>query len=120
VAELISILIGALAASLLLLVEHVTLWPYKCLPHYTARYVLGTAALGLGLTIWATITDRLIAAVAFWAIAGCGGATVIIAYWVRGQLAKHDREAFTAGQVAGLPIHEDADGPARRSDTRRN
>lgn len=121
--ELFPILTGCLISSALIIIEHLLFWPYKKL-NYLARYVLGTIALGLGLLVWAALTDRLIAAVAFGAIAFCGGATVIAAYWIRLQfdtsLNEADRKAFWAGQIAGLPASEEYDGSPSRSNPRSN
>lgn len=122
--ELFPILTGCLISSAILVIEHLAFWPYKRLPGYLPRYALGTGALGIGMLVWAALTERLIAAVAFGAIAGCGLIVMTTAYWIRWQLARWfkevDQNGFFAGQIAGQPLSEEHDGPISRSNPRSN
>jgi hypothetical protein len=74
---------GATLTTLLLAAEHLLLWGMRDRMHITARYTLGTAAIGAGLT-WSALRRKDYAgAAAFWTIAGCGGALVVSAHWLR-------------------------------------
>jgi hypothetical protein len=83
-----------------LLVEHLALWqePLRLKP--PASYVVGTATLGTALTWWTLRQQCPQAAVAFWGIAGMGGAVVTTAYWLRHVVRQLDDRAFQAGTVA--------------------
>jgi hypothetical protein len=82
-----------------LLLEHLALWqePLRLKP--PASYVVGTATLGTALTWWTLRQQCPQAAVAFWGIAGMGGAVVTTAYWLRHVVRQLDARAFQAGTV---------------------
>lgn len=89
----------AVSCGAMLLAEHVALWAFNKHIPPTAAYTLGTATIGLWLTAWCVIIGFAMAAVAFWVIAGVGGATVITCYWVRAVASDSDGLAFWAGSV---------------------
>ena len=76
---------GATLSSSLLILEHLLLWDVRDRLPLTARYTLGTAAIGAGVTWTSLRRNDPIAAVAFWAIAGMGGALIVSAHWMRAQ-----------------------------------
>jgi hypothetical protein len=76
---------GATLTSGLLLLEHVILWDTRDRLPLTARYTLGTAAIGAGVTWAAFRRQELLPALTFWCIAGAGGALVVTAHWLRAQ-----------------------------------
>lgn len=72
---------GAAITSALLLAEHIGLWEHRERTHLLLRYVLGTLAIGAGVSHTAhrrgeTWPD-------FWAVAITGGAVVVGAHLVR-------------------------------------
>lgn len=122
--ELFPILNACLVSSALIVIENLLLWPYERLPSYLARYALGTGALGIGLLVWASQTDRLIAVVAFGSMAVWAMFVLGFLYWIRWWIKKKkgeiDQRAFWAGQIAGQPLSEEHDGPPSRSNPRSN
>lgn len=111
-----AVLWGILAAAVLLL-EHLLCWGRPWRLTRPQAYTVGTATLSLCFTGWALTTPDVTgeaAAIAWWIIAGTGGAVVSIAYWVRGRLAEvreRSREAgFTAAQAVALSSEDLADG----------
>lgn len=118
--EFTPIIISATISTCLLLIEHLVCWfwlPARKLA-YGPRYTLGTLALGLGMVVWGVLTDRLISAVAFFTIAGSGGALVVAAYWLIATWLQEidgvDKRAFLAGTIAK---DEGTDGAAGGSGT---
>jgi len=85
-----------------LLLEHVVLWAEPLRLQPPANYVVGTATLGAALTWWCYRHDCCQAIVAFWGIAGIGGAVVTGAYWTRHVVRQLDARAYEAGAV-GAP-----------------
>ncbi len=83
--ELGAIIEGAALSSTILLAEHTLLWDKRNLIPITARYTLGTAAIGAGVTWAAMRRNDPIAAITFWCIAGAGGVLVVSAHWLRAQ-----------------------------------
>lgn len=81
---------GAALSSTILLFEHVMLWDVRDRMHITARYTLGTAAIGAGVTWAALRRGDPLAAITFWCVAGAGGALVVSAHWLR---AMHEQPA---------------------------
>lgn len=83
--ELPPIVEGATVSSSLLILEHLLLWDVRDRLPLTARYTLGTAAIGAGVT-WAALRRHdPIAAITFWCVAGAGGALIVSAHWMRAQ-----------------------------------
>lgn len=76
---------GTALTSSLLLLEHLLLWDARDRLPLTARYTLGTAAIGAGVTWTAYRRRELLPALTFWCIAGVGGALVVTAHWLRAQ-----------------------------------
>lgn len=94
------LLAAGAASGTVLLIEHIALWnePLRLRP--PASYVVGTATLGAAFTWWTLRQHCPQAAVAFWGIAGIGGAVVSAAYWARHVVHQLDDRAFRAGTVA--------------------
>jgi hypothetical protein len=111
---------GTLLTLFLLAVQHFGLWEIK-MP-LVARYILGTASIGAGVTLASyLIGDGLIAGV-FWAIAIAGGALIApLHVWrhFRGQLPADINDAFRAGAIVRRALGA-ASGAPRKPDDRRN
>lgn len=94
---------GALTAALLALAEHIALWPYRDRLPLAARYTLGVAAIGAGVTVSAARRKRWSGVISFWCCAGASGAAVVaLHFWrsLRGESA-WPGHLFEAGRVAG-------------------
>ena len=76
---------GATLSSGILLAQHALLWDRRDRLPITARYTLGTAAIGAGVTWTAVRRNDPIAAITFWCVAGAGGMLIISAHWLRAQ-----------------------------------
>lgn len=96
------ILIWATLAGALLLVEHMAFRDRRWRLTRPQSYVVGTATLGLCQTGWALTTGYGVAAIAFWVIAGVGGAVVVGAYWIEGRLAAVQSDARLSGITAEM------------------
>lgn len=120
--ELLAISIGAVVAAALLIVEHVTLWQQPWTLSRPASYAVGTATLGLGISITAALLNQPLIAYVFWGVAIPAGAMVIIAYWMRAKLDSLTKSATKRSALAALIIEEseEARGTARQSDYRNN
>lgn len=118
---LLPIVVGALISTLALVAEHLALWAVK-LP-LTARYTIGTATIGGGLTIACWLRGAWFGALAFWVIAGAGGVAVASLHFWRDRHAQHPRDiddAFAAGQLAARARAGVRHGEAREYPDRRN
>lgn len=114
-----AIIIGVLLSTLLLVAEHLILWSIR-LP-LVVRYTIGTATLGIGLSIACWLHGAWFGAVAFWAIAGAGGVAVGCLHLWRDRHAQYPRDiddAFAAGQLAGRVQGEIHGTPRERPDRR--
>ena len=115
---LISILLAGIAAALLTLSTHLLLWKRPWRLTRTQAYMVGTAQIGLVVTVWALITNHPEAALAFWGIAGCAGSADLSAWWFRRRLARvvdaATEDGFQRGRIVGLdvPALPDLDGDA--------
>lgn len=92
---------GTLAAALLL-AGHVGL--YDKLSRIEA-YAYGTSAIGAGLTHYCLRSDQADAAMAFWLLAGLGGATVAACYKAREILREERQQGMLAGGLT-WPAHD--------------
>jgi hypothetical protein len=88
----------AAAAAATLLAEHATLRSRLTRPQ---AYVLGTATIGAAFAAWAYRNGHQSAFAAWATITGLGGGAILGAWWVRGELAAIDIEAFESGVIAG-------------------
>jgi hypothetical protein len=88
----------AAAAAATLLAEHATLRDRLTRPQ---AYVLGTATIGAAFGAWCYRNGHAEAFAAWATITGLGGGAILTAWWVRGELAAIDIEAFESGVIAG-------------------
>lgn len=93
------ILVAALAAATLLLMEHY--WLRHVRLSLPVRYVAGVLALNLPLTGLWMVEGQWGALVAVWAVTGAGGAAVLISFFIdhlvesRARLAAAERDMRT-------------------------
>lgn len=81
--EFQAIFAGSLLTLILLMSEHFLLWPYRKIMRRVHSYVLGTASIGLGVTLAAFLMDQWLIALTFWFVAGPGGFAVAAAWLIR-------------------------------------
>lgn len=81
--EIFDIATGAALTTALLAAEHLALWELRDRLPLTARYTLGTLAIGAGLTVTLGRWSDWRGVAAFWACAVSGGALVAGAHLVR-------------------------------------
>jgi hypothetical protein len=115
--EPLAILTGSIVALALLFAEHVALWPYQERLHQVARYVIGTATIGIGVTLTAALLNVWLIAIAFWCVAGPGGALIVSLWWARGIDAARIDAATDAGMLAGQAREESGSAETRESGT---
>lgn len=82
---------GAAVAGLLLTAEHIALWRERGWLPQEAKYVMGTIAIGIGLTVAARGRGDTRTIIEFWTIASTGGALVVAAHLTR-RVLFHQRE----------------------------
>ena len=80
----------------LLLASHLTLWPYRHIMRRVHSYVIGTACIGVGVTVAAFLMQQWIVAITFWFVAGPGGFAIATAWLVRWVLEERDRSDTAA------------------------
>lgn len=112
--RMLEILITAIVASLLLLVEHY--WPGERLFqrkfHQTANYVLGTLALIVPQSVLFALWGEWLAVAAVWATTVLGGLAVLGAYALDGYLVTRTQAQVSKREAEGLrPGGEYAEGP---------
>jgi hypothetical protein len=76
---------------------HVGLWQFQAHIPKIAAYTIGVGIIGFWFSLWSVLADMPVAAVAFWAIAGAGGVTIVTCYWIRTLLEQHETALFRAG-----------------------
>lgn len=90
-----------------LLLEHLALWPFARPDEQQDElrpilfYTIGTATIGAGLSLLSLMRHRPQAAVDFWVIAGCGGATIAGLRIVRWRQRLKEEAAHDNGHALG-------------------
>lgn len=100
--EPLAIFLGSCLASALLILSHLALWQRRL--SLSARYTVGVACIGVGVTISAALLAEWIVAIVFWPVAGAGGATVVVLHWWRAQRNEPPGETdatYQAGRLVG-------------------
>lgn len=92
--------IWAVLAAALLLVEHMIFRDRQWRLTRVQSYIVGVATLVLCFTGWAASTNNGQSAIALWVIAGAGGATVVIAYWIEERIASVRSDSQLSGVTA--------------------
>ena len=81
--EFQAIFAGSFLTLTLLVAFHFLLWPYRKIMRRVHSYVVGTACIGVGVTLAAFLMDQWIVAITFWAVTGPGGLAVASAWLIR-------------------------------------
>lgn len=82
--EFQAVFAGSFLTCILLIVAHVALWPYRDRMRRVHSYIVGTACIGVGITLTALLLQQWIIAITFWSVAGPGGFAIAAAWWIRG------------------------------------
>lgn len=112
--EPLTIFLGSCLASALLTLSHLALWQRRL--SLSARYTVGVACIGVGVTISAALLAEWIIAIVFWPVASAGFATVVVLHWWRAQRNEPSGEtcaAFEAGRIVGH-AEEGSRAPSQR------
>ncbi len=99
--------ICTVGAAISLIAEHIGLWRLPWRLSRPASYVVGTATIACWWSVWCLRIDQPLFAVAFWVLLIGAGSPVVLAYWLRGVLAKHDEAAYTAGKHSRVPLTQE-------------
>ena len=94
--EFQAIVAGSLLTLVLLIAEHLALWPYRRIMRRVHAYVIGTASIGMGVTLVAFLLDQWLIAIVFWSVCGPGGFAVAglwLGRWVIEERQKGDTAA---------------------------
>lgn len=98
-----NILVAALISALILALQHYL--PWKLLfgeLHATVRYVMGTLALVVPMTVLFAVKGLWMAVFAAWVICAAGGATVFAVYWLDSWLQARVRAEISEREAAKL------------------
>ena len=90
-----------------LIAEHIGLWRMPWRLNRPASYVVGTATIAAWWSVWCLWIGAALFAVALWVLLIGSGVWIVIAYWLRGVLAKKDDAAFNAGSLSRTPITQE-------------
>ena len=80
----LDILVGALVTSLLLIIAHIALWPYRDRMHRVHNYVVGVSCISVGMLTASALMQQWIVFVTFVCVTLPGGLSIMAAWWVRG------------------------------------
>lgn len=119
--EFQAIFTGSLLTLILLVASHLLLWPYRKIMRRVHSYVIGTACIGLGITLAAFLLNQWIIAITFWAVAGPGGFAIASAWlirWIIEERGRGDSMAARIIQVAEERLNRAV--VSGESDNRRN
>ena len=97
--EFQAIFAGSLLTLVLLLTLHVSLWPYRKIMRRVHSYVVGTACIGVGVTLAAFLMGQWLIAITFWAVTGPGGFAVATAWLVRWIIEERGKSDSTAARI---------------------
>lgn len=97
--EFQSIFAGALLTMTLLIAEHIALWPYRHIIRRVHAYVIGTASIGVGVTLVAFLLNQWLIAIVFWAVCGPGGFAIASAWLVRWLIEERKRGDTAAARI---------------------
>ena len=81
--EFQAIFAGSLLTLILLTALHFLLWPYRKIMRRVHSYVVGTACIGVGVTLAAFLLGDWLIAITFWAVCGPGGLVIASAWLIR-------------------------------------
>ena len=115
---LLTALLAGIGAALLITATHLLLWRKPWRLTRVQAYAVGTAEIGIVLTIWALVVGHPESVIGFWSVAGCAGAADVISWWFRRRLARvvdaATEDGFQRGRIVGLdvPALPDLDGDA--------
>jgi hypothetical protein len=101
--EFQAIFAGSLLTLILLVSLHFALWKYRKIMRRVHNYVIGTACIGLGVTLAAFLLNQWLIAITFWAVAGPGGFAIAAAWlirWIIEERGKGDSMAARIVQIA--------------------
>lgn len=119
--EFQAIFAGSLLTLVLLVTAHFLLWPYRKIMRRVHSYVVGTACIGLGITLAAFLMGQWIVAITFWAVAGPGGCAVATAWLVRWIVEEKRNGSSMAARIIQRAEEKLTNGVVSgESDSRRN
>lgn len=91
-----AIFVGAFVTCALLLTAHIALWSYHERLKRVHAYIVGTTAIGVGVTVASLLIGDTMILIVFWFVAGPGGALIAAAWWIRGIVtARNEARALT-------------------------
>ena len=97
--EFQAIVAGSLLTMTLLIAEHLSLWPYRHIIRRVHAYVIGTASIGVGITLVAFLLDEWLIAIVFWAVCGPGGFAIAAAWLIRWVIEERQNGDTAAARI---------------------
>lgn len=107
---ILTAIIAGLTCAVLIIAIHGLLWHRHWRLSRPQAYTVGTACIGIVLTIWALLLNQPETIIGFWAIAGLAGSADLVAWWIRSRLQRIETEAEAAGFIRGQIVGLDNDG----------
>lgn len=98
--------LAGFVGGIIIVVLHLLLWKKHWRLQPPAAYIVGTATIGIVLSVWSALLGLIEPIIGFWVIAGFAGAMDVVAYWYRARyqaaLDEASTQGFKRGQIVGL------------------